>query len=159
MYLGNRAFYAWKMEGKSKRTQCFHPFFGLCLASWSLDGVSMKNYLRKWKLSASYTVEATYIMAITLLSLSVLIRSGYTKYKKETSIMRLHHVVEQIRGQEEKEGRSLKIGEYKIEAAPSKDQIAGNLTGPRWKKNIQVKVHEPENMMRMMTVFQSEDRR
>lgn len=98
-------------------------------------------------------------MAIILLALSVLVRSGYAKYKEETGIMRLHHVVEQIRGQEEKEGRSLNIGEYKVEVVPSKDQIEGNLTGSRWHKNIQVKVHEPENMMRMMTVFQSEDRR
>lgn len=115
----------------------------------------MKKYLRKRKLSASYTVEATYIMAITLLALSVLIRSGYTKYKEETGVMRLHHVVEQIRGQEEKEERSLNIGEYKVEVVPSKDQIAGNLTGLGRQKNIQVKLHEPENMMRMMTIFQS----
>lgn len=119
----------------------------------------MKKYLRKRKLSASYTVEATYIMTITLLVLSVLIRSGYIRYKEETGIMRLHQIVEQIRGQEEKEGRSLNIGEYKVEIVSSKDQIAGNLTGLGWQKNIQIKLHEPETMMRMMTIFQSEDRK
>ena len=86
-----------------------------------------KKVFWKRRFSASYTVEATYVLAITLLALSVLICSGYTKYKEETGIMRLHHMVEQVRGQEQKEDRS----------------------------HIEVKNHEPENMMRLTTIFQA----
>lgn len=114
-----------------------------------------KKVFWKRRFSASYTVEATYVLAITLLALSVLICSGYTKYKEETGIMRLHHMVEQVRGQEQKEDRSLSIGGWRAEVTSDADQTEGSLAGQGWRKHIEVKNHEPENMMRLTTIFQA----
>ncbi len=115
-----------------------------------------KKLWRK-KFSASYTVEASYIMAITLFLLSALIRVGYTRYKEETGIMRLHHVVEQIRGQEQEAERTLDTGGRKIKVERTETQVKGSLRFQYEQKVIEVKLHEPENMMRMMTIFQPKD--
>lgn len=115
-------------------------------------------YLLNKKFSAGYTVEASYIMAMVLLSLSVLIRSGYTKYKEETGIMRLHHVVEQLRGQEKEEDKVLNLGEWNIEAGRFKTKAEGTFKDRGRQKKIQAGVHEPENMMRLLTVFQPNQR-
>ncbi len=115
----------------------------------------MTKHLKK-TVSASYTVEATYIMAMVLISLSVLIRSGYKMYREETGIMRLHHMVEQVRGREEDDHRNTDIGGWSVEVKRTENQIEGRLTARGWHKQIEEKTHEPENMMRMSTIFQIE---
>ena len=45
------------------------------------------------RISASMTVEASYIMAMVLLSLAVLIRTAYFECGKTTKIMQLHWAV------------------------------------------------------------------
>ena len=115
----------------------------------------MTKHLKK-TVSASYTVEATYIMAMVLLSLSVLIRSGYKMYREETGIMRLHHMVEQVRGREEDDHRNTDIGGWSVEVKRTENQIEGRLTARGWHKHNEEKTHEPENMMRMSTIFQIE---
>lgn len=129
-----------------------------------MSGTEMRSSLKvinnkfwRKKFSASYTVEASYIMAMTLLLLSVLIRVGYTRYKEETGIMRLHHVVEQIRGQEKEKERTVDTGGRKIKVERTEIQVKGSLRYQNDEKGIEVKIHEPENMMRMMTIFQPKD--
>lgn len=116
----------------------------------------MKKCLWKRKFYASYTVEATYIMAIVLFALSALIQNGFNKYREETGIMRLHHMVEQARGREEDDHRKLDLGGWSVEVKRTKNQIEGSLKTQRWQKRIEKKAHEPENMMRMATIFQTE---
>ena len=116
----------------------------------------MKKRLWKRKFYASYTVEATYIMAIVLFALSALIQKGFNKYREETGIMRLHHMVEQARGWEEDDHRKLDLGGWSVEVKRTKNQIEGSLKAQRWQKRIEKKAHEPENMMRMATIFQTE---
>ncbi len=103
---------------------------------------------------ASYTVEATYIMAITFLALSVLIRTAYMQYEKETGIMRLHHIVEQLRGQEKEENRSLSLGRWRLQAARYEEEAEGSLEGDHGGREISTKIHDPENMMRKMIILQ-----
>jgi len=110
------------------------------------------------KLAASYSVEASYIMAITLLALSVLIRNAYAKYAEETNIMWMHHIVEQFRGREmdeEDAERKFGGGEWNGMVTRNEKEVEGVVRGGQKEKEIQARVHEPEEMMRMMTIFQA----
>ncbi len=47
-----------------------------------------------WKIQASYTVEASYIMSMVILSLAVLIRAAYGQYLDKTSLFLMNYAVE-----------------------------------------------------------------
>lgn len=111
--------------------------------------MQIKKYFK-----ASYTIEAAYIMAITFLALSVFIRTAYEQYEKETGMMRLHHIAEQLRGQEKEEERSVSLGRWKLQVDRDRNEVEGRLEGERGGKEIITKIHDPENMMRMMTILQ-----
>lgn len=111
------------------------------------------------KMAASYSVEASYIMAMTLLALSVLIRSAYAEYREETNIMRLHHIVEQLRGWDEygeKKERTISGGEWIGQVSRYEKEVEGILKSQTKEREIETKIHAPEDMMRMMTIFQAE---
>jgi hypothetical protein len=116
-------------------------------------------FRRTWekKFSASYTVEASYVMAIVLLSLSVLIRTAYGRYQEETAVMRLHHVVEQLRGQEgeEENGRTFgpSSGGWSGQVKRNSGKVQGSLEGEICSKEIEEQIHEPENMMRKVSIW------
>ena len=55
-----------------------------------------------WKIQASYTVEASYIMSMVILSLAVLIRAAYGQYLDKTSLFLMNYAVERLYGQEER---------------------------------------------------------
>lgn len=115
---------------------------------------------RVWqkKMEASYTVEAAYIMAITLLALSVLIGNAYAQYREKTNVMRLHHIVEQLRGREEEEEereRTISDGEWIGQIKRYGKKIEGTLKSRTKERGIETEVHAPEDMMRRMTIFQA----
>lgn len=113
-----------------------------------------QSWWRK-KYSASYTVEASYIMAMVLLALAVLIRAAYTQCREETGIFRLHHVVEQLRGQETQIQKEFSGGTWRGQAHRDETQVMGKVQGQTWEKEIQADVYEPEEMMRMLTIFEA----
>ena len=47
-----------------------------------------------WKIQASYTVEASYIMSMVILSLAVLIRAAYGQYLDKTSLFLMNYAVD-----------------------------------------------------------------
>ena len=49
-----------------------------------------------WKIQASYTVEASYIMSMVILSLAVLIRAAYGQYLDKTSLFLMNYAVERL---------------------------------------------------------------
>lgn len=111
------------------------------------------------RMAASYSVEASYIMAMTLLALSVLIRSACAEYREETNIMRLHHIVEQFRGWDEdgeKKERQISGGEWKGRINRYEKVVEGILKSRTKDREIEAKIHAPEDMMRMTTIFQTE---
>ncbi len=119
-----------------------------------------KRYCR-----ASYTVEASYIMAIVLASLALLIQTAFDRYREETGIMRLHHVVEQLRGQMTETERDLSDASWQgsvrvkdnriwsLDNLPWEGpEVTGSVEGNGWQKEIRAHVHSPEDMMRMMAL-------
>ena len=106
--------------------------------------------------AASYTVEASYVMAIVIFSLAILIKAAYTQCKEQTGVFKLHYVVEQLRGQEAQEELEFLVSQWKGYAVREEGKVEGTLEGSSWTKEIQVSVHNPEKLMRMSTIFQAD---
>ncbi len=114
--------------------------------------------MKKITFSASYTVEASYIMAIVLLSLSCLIQTAFVRCREAVGTMRLHQVVEQLRGQEKEQQREWTIGQGAGQAERLKDKAVGRTELPGGEKEIWSSIHAPEDMMRMMTIFDEKEK-
>ncbi len=112
----------------------------------------MKNGAGKG-FSASYTVEASYIMAIVFLSLGVLILAAHDRCREKTAVMRLHHISELVRGQAEENERDVVSGTWNGEAVRRGRKVRGVLDGEEPRLEIELRVHEPENMMRALTIL------
>ncbi len=108
----------------------------------------------KKRYKASYTVEASYIMAIVIFALAVLIRSSYAQCQETTGQLKLHHMVYQLRGQETGEEMDFAVGQWDGSVKRERNLIKGRLHGDGWNREIEVQVHAPEEMMRRMTIFQ-----
>lgn len=103
------------------------------------------------RLSASMTVEASYIMAMVILSLAVFIRTAYGRCKMTAEVMELHRAVEQLRFTEENwPEKILPHGQAKRNQA----QVEGYLDTDSWKKEIISGLYEPEEVLRKLTVFE-----
>lgn len=102
------------------------------------------------KIPASMTVEASYIMAMVILCLAVLIRTAYDQCGKATKVMNLHYIVEQLRWREEEQSRTLKQGCVNRDS----EQVDGYIDGRTWRKEITVELYEPEKILREMAVFE-----
>jgi len=96
------------------------------------------------------TVEASYVMAIVIFTLAVLIRTAYFQYRKTGEVMGLHCVVEQLRCREEEQAKILPHGQ----AERSGSQVEGYIDGGTWKKEITAGVHEPEGFLRKIGIFE-----
>ena len=105
------------------------------------------------RISASMTVEASYIMAMVLLSLAVLIRTAYFECGKTTKIMQLHWAVERLRIGEEGQEKPLPHGQAKRD----KDQVKGYIDTGSWEKEIISGVYEPEEMLRKIAAFEKDE--
>lgn len=112
----------------------------------------MKNVMGTGRVSASMTVEASYIMVMVLLSLAVLIRTAYVECGKTAKIMELHRAVERLRFGEEAQEKRLPHGQAKRD----KDQVEGYIEGGSWKKEILSGVYEPEEMLRKIAAFEKD---
>lgn len=113
----------------------------------------MKKRLGKpggWGLEASLTVEASYVMAMVILSLAVLIRTAYSQCARTTAVMKLHWRVEQLLGQEEDQDKALDHGQVSREDG----KVEGYIRTAGWEKEISVGVHEPEEALRLITIFE-----
>lgn len=100
--------------------------------------------------SGSMTVEASYVMALTVLSLAVMIRASCFQCRKTVDVMNLHCTVERLRYREEEKQAELPYGRAEKESG----RIKGYTDTGRWKKEIDSKVSDPEEILRKMAVFQ-----
>lgn len=135
-----------------------------------------KEICRRGSVQASYTVEASYVMTIVILALTLLIQTAYSRCCEETGIMRLHHRVELLRSCEieaqqavflqpwEEQGSESWIADmegtfssqtWSGEVLREEQKIQGNACGDGWQKEITAQIHAPENQMRMLTIFDS----
>lgn len=106
--------------------------------------------------SASYTIEASYIMAIILGALTILLSAAYDQCRQETGIMRLHHQVELVRGQDDDKKIEFTSGGAAGKCEKKRNEISGEIKGDNWGREISAKAHRPEEFMRMISVFQEE---
>ena len=109
------------------------------------------------KIQASYTVEASYIMSIVILSLAVLIRAAYGQYRDKTSLFLMNDAVERLYGQENNKNETLQYGLASGNAERTKSQVTGTIRCQDRVRSIQKRVHEPEEVLWMMTIFQKSE--
>lgn len=102
---------------------------------------------------ASFTVEASYVMTIVLLSLAFLIRTAYKECREVTGIMRLHHMVEFARCREDETPGEFSFQTVRGSVLKKGDKVYGTAVGENWQKEIESGIFEPESRMRMLTVF------
>ena len=112
------------------------------------------NVWRKEKesLPASMTVEASYVMAMVLMALSVLIRTAYGEFCWTTEVMNLHGIVQKHRFREEDQESILNHGQVKKDSG----EVEGYVGISGREKEIITKIYEPEEVLRMLTIFSGE---
>ena len=114
----------------------------------------MKTTMRTFRLPASMAVEASYVMTMVIVALAVLIRAAYGQCVKTTEVMNLHRTVEQLRYREEpEEEQRLSRGRAWRDA----DKAGGFVNAEMWEKEITAGVHEPEEFLRMLSIFEPEE--
>ena len=102
---------------------------------------------------ASYTVEASYIMAIVIFSLAFFISRAYDMCREEAAVMSLHHISEWLKGQTEESKRDVSFSQWNGQVVRSDRKVNGILQGDGLKMEIELRVHKPEDMMRFLTIF------
>lgn len=105
---------------------------------------------------ASYTVEASFIMAIVLFTMVSLIQFAYRQCRQTNGNMRLEEMVEVLRHRETIPGDSLSVDTvpYQIEAERGLLTVSGHVSGDGWSLNIESGIYEPEEFMRLLTLIQ-----
>ena len=122
------------------------------------------GWFYKGRYKASYTVEATYIMAMVIFALVSLIQTAYMQCQETTGSFKLHHMVCQFRGQERKMETSFVVGQSNGSVVRGAKKVEGVLeyksqASERKRQEIEASIHAPEELMRMMTIFQAEERK
>lgn len=114
----------------------------------------------------SFTVEAACIMAMVLLSLSVMIRQAGYMRDETVGMISLHEAVE--KGRHEKGldldgaasavegymGNPVTFSEYKIGLSQRGIRVSGKGQGGRWNYEIQGKRFRPEMFLRKITLIE-----
>lgn len=99
-------------------------------------------------LPAGIAVEASYVMAMVILALAVLIKGAYGQCRRITRVMNLHCAVQMRRSQEEPQEKSWPWGYVSIESG----RVKGYMRSGAWEKQITVPFHEPEETLRKLTI-------
>lgn len=105
---------------------------------------------------ASYTVEASFIMAIVLSVMVSLIQFAYRQCRQTNGNMRLQEMVEVLRHRETMPGDSLALDTvpYQIEVERGMSRVSGRVEGGNWSLSIESNIYEPEEFMRLLTLVQ-----
>lgn len=108
----------------------------------------MEKRKEKHSLPASLAVEASYVMAMVILALAVLIKGAYGQCRRTTRAMNLHYAAEMLRSQEEPRDKSWSWGHVTVKSG----QVEGYMMSGDWKKEITVSIYEPEETLRKLTI-------
>lgn len=114
------------------------------------------------RLSASYTIEAAYVMAVVLIALVTMILGAYHIHDETAGAMAVQEAVEKSSyleevwtGKENDEIRKVYLKDsYHVQVKQNGKNITGIGTGMRWSLEIQRKKYEPEGFLRLISIVQ-----
>lgn len=108
------------------------------------------------KYAGSYTVEASFVMAVVLCSMISLIQFAYRQCRQANGSMRLQEMVEVLRHRESLPGEALSADSvpYRIEVKRGFAKVNGRVEGDHWSLDIESGIYEPEEFMRLLTLIQ-----
>ncbi|MBE5980028.1 MAG: hypothetical protein E7249_12955 [Paenibacillaceae bacterium] len=126
------------------------------------------------RLNGSYTVEASFVMAVILFSLMMSIQSAYRLRDEVAGAMALAETVQRLRHNEtespgdainwavHRAGTPFSWKEYQFELNLSGNlltgkRIKGTGVGGRWKLELEQQVFDPENFLRKLTLISQEE--
>lgn len=136
-----------------------------------LDRVERDDWMNrgvfKSELTASYTIEAAYVMTIVLLALSSLIQLAYQIRRETVSAIYLQQAVEKVRyGEEElrieevqqslndRTGGAGADQNWKLGIDKKASDITAHGQVGNWKLVMEDEVFDPENWIRMITLLE-----
>ena len=126
----------------------------VCYAGWNMAGY----YINK-RLKASYTIEAAYIMAVVLLSLTVMILAAYRIHDETAGAMAVQEAVEKrthLETEDIERDSPVKTvflkDPYDVWTGTDATNVTGKGTGRSWKLEIIHKKYEPERFLRMVSM-------
>ena len=90
------------------------------------------------RLKGSYTIEATYIMAITFFALATVLGAAYRVKAEVTGHIQLHEQVEQLRYQEDSDAATVVCSDE----------------GESWSLEIRAEVFDQEQWLRKISLVQ-----
>lgn len=117
--------------------------------------------------NGSLTVEASCVMAIVLLSMSVMIHEAGRVHDETAGAMNLHEAVEKVRHEkylnmDEAEsavqrhmGHLMSFPSYKVGLERKSGRIKGRGAGGRWTRDIEERAFRPETFLRKITLIES----
>lgn len=148
-------------QGDPKTTPSFPSFFA---SVRNRGDVSMRGSGRGLK--GSFTVEAAWVMAMVLLSLSVMIQQAFRIHDQTVAAMCLHEAAEKGRhgtGQkvkaaetevEEHIGRLMSFPSCDLELEIKGKKVYGKCRGGKWSRDIEVHRFRPETFLRKITLIE-----
>lgn len=114
--------------------------------------MGMRKYANV-RMAASFTVEVSYVMAMVIFALAMLVRTAYSQCVETTEVMKLHWRVEQLRYREEDQEKALDNGQV----SKSSEKVEGYIHLEGWEKEITAGVHQPEEALRLITIFEPDE--
>lgn len=122
------------------------------------------------RIKGSYTVEASFVMAITLWVIVSCIQYAYLIHDQTTGALALQELLEIARHDEEghtmKElaenggrlaGQPFSLPEYAFELDQTPLTVHGKVGGGAWGMEIRMNKFNPEEFLRMTTLFETRD--
>lgn len=132
-------------------------------AGRNLDGAVMKEGIR-----GSYTVEASFVMAITLWVIVSCIQYAYLLHDQTAGAMVLQELMEIARHDEEGRtmdelaangkrlaGNPFSLPEYDFRMNQTVMSVHGSVRAGVWEMEIRMKKFNPEEFLRMTTLFET----
>lgn len=110
--------------------------------------------MRRRRYDASCTVEASYVMAMVIFLLAMLIKVSYGKCEEVTGSLRMHHAVYQLRGQEGGDRIEFTAGQWEGSVGREQNRLVGGAGNGKVERKIEMPIHNPEEIMRKMTIVE-----
>ncbi len=107
----------------------------------------MKTY------KASYSAEASYIIAITMTIMAFLIRATLNLYQEGTGVMYLRYEVEKLAGKEDDSDSYFNIAGLNGMSKGNLHEAEGSISGDKWNTFVRSRYPEPEFRMRALTAI------
>lgn len=107
-------------------------------------------------------------MSLVLLVLCTLIQNAYRIHDETCGAMALQQRVEKLRHQEEGDRINIERGqrisrllskEWQLETSVNRNIVKGEIKNNEWSINLETEIYDPENFMRMISIFDNEEKK